>query len=284
MPYQAAKAVTATFCYDIRWALTPVFGNDFPSTCLSPKDPNFGKFLIDPAIVQFCTSETNRFRMEGASYRVSTSNLLSPVKTPKMHFESPSWKPKTMKQRRTRPADIESENGYGLDGEKNDRFAFSPHISPQWTHLNKPLSPSSLSPHVSPRSQWTTLNRGRTPATPSTMTYSALSSPVRSQAFPLLQMPTPTPEDHSNEQFRVKRTHSKVAYSDARDEDTALRPQTAGAVDRGHGDIEEREEDANTRKRCDIEVAELLLSLGGDGSGNSMLLPPTKRTRRGSTM
>jgi hypothetical protein len=137
---------------------------------------------------------------------------------------------------------------------------------------------------VSPRSQWTTLNRGRTPATPSTMTYSALSSPVKPQAFPFLQMSTPTPEDHNNEQFRVKRTHSRVAHSDARDEDTAVRPQTAGAVDRGHGDIEEGEETANTRTQCDVEVAKLLLSLGGGGDGNSMLLPPTKRRRRGSTM
>jgi hypothetical protein len=285
MPYQAAKAVAATFCYDIRWALTPVFGNNFPSMCLPPGDPNFGKFLIDPAIVQYCTSETKRFRMEGASYRVLTSKLLSPVETPKMYFGSPSWKPKAMKKRGTRPADIESEGGYGTDTEKNDRFAFSPHISPQWTHLNRPLSPSSLSPHVSPRSQWTALNRGRSPATPSTMTYSAISSPVKAQAFPLLQMPTPTPEDYSNEQFRGKRTHSKVAYNDACDEDTAMRPQTAGVVDSGHGGDEGGEEVTSTRTQSDVEAAELLLSLGGGGGGgSSMLSPPTKRTRRGSTI
>jgi hypothetical protein len=282
MPYQAAKAVAATFCYDIRWALTPVFGNDFPSMCLLPKDPNFGKFLIDPTIVQYCTTETNRFRMEGTSYRVSTSKLLSPMETPKMQFGSPSWKPKAMKQRGTRPADIESESGYGTDSEKNDTFAFSPHISPQWTHLNRPLSPSSLSPHVSPRSQWTSLNRTRSPTTPSTtLNFSALSSPVKPQAVPSLQMPTPTPEDHRNVQFRTKRTHSKVAFGDTCDEDTTVRPQTACAVDSGHGSFKDGKEVTNTRTQNDVEMAELLLSLGG---GRSMLLPPTKRTRRGSTM
>jgi hypothetical protein len=99
-----------------------------------------------------------------------------------------------------------------------------------------------------------------------------------------LQMPTPTPEDYSNEQFRGKRTHSKVAYNDACDEDTAMRPQTAGVVDSGHGGDEGGEEVASTRTQSDVEAAELLLSLGGGGGGSSMLSPPTKRTRRGSTI
>src|SRR4051812_43654571 len=117
MPYQAARAIAATFCYEIRWALTPVFGNDFPSMCLSPKDPNFAKFLIDSAIVRYCATETNRFKVEGASYRLSTSHLLSPIETPKMRFDSPTWKPKGMEERRAWPADLES--GYGTDMEKN---------------------------------------------------------------------------------------------------------------------------------------------------------------------
>jgi hypothetical protein len=281
MPYQAAKAMAATFCYDIRWALTPVFGNNFPSMCLTPKDPSFGKFVVDPAIVQYCTAETNRFRVEGTSYRVATSKLLSPYETPRMHFDSPSWKPKAMKQRGTRPADIDGESGYGTHAEEYDKFDFSPHISPQWTHLNRPLSPSSLSPQVSPRSQWTALNRTRSsPATPSTMS-STLSSPVKARALPLLQLPTPAPEDHCTEQFRTKRTRSKVLFSDACDEDTHVRPQTAGAVNSGHGGLEDGEEAVITLTRSDIEAAELLLLLSG---GSSMLMPPTKRTRRGSTM
>jgi hypothetical protein len=282
MPYQAAKALAATFCYDIRWALTPIFGNNFPSMCLAPKDPSFGKFLIDPAIVRYCTAETNRFRMDGASYRVMTSKLQSPFETPKMRFESPSWKPKAMEQRGTQPADVNSESEYGTDSQKYDKFAFSPHISPQWTHLNRPLSPKSLSPQVSPRSQWTALNRTRSPpATPSTMS-SALSSPVKAQALPLLQMPTPTPEDNCTEQFRTKRTHSKVAFNDACDVDTRVRPQTASAINSGYGGLEDGEKVVNAHTKNEIEAAGLLLSLGAGGS--SMLLPPTKRTRRGSTM
>jgi hypothetical protein len=295
MPYEAAKAIAATFCYDIRWALTPVFGNDFPSKCL-PIDNRCPKFLIDRDIVRRCTAETNRFRKEGASYRLTNAmvpSVLSPLETPKMSFGSPSWKPKAMKQRHARPADIES--GYGTDPEKNDSCTFSPQVSPQWTHLNRLLSPHTLSPHVSPHSRWTALNRPLSPATPSTVTYSARSSPIRAQPLPLLQMPTPRPDDHCNDQddrcndqddhrndqFRTKRTHSKVTLSDDWDDgETPVRPQTAGALisDRRPA-IEGADEGAHTQD--DIDAAELLVSFR---VGGKMLLPPTKRTRRGSTM
>jgi hypothetical protein len=282
MPYEAAKAIAATFCYDIRWALTPVFGKDFPSKCLPPNDARFAKFLVDPEIVRKCTAETHRFRKEGASYRLMASTaptFLSPLETPKMSFGSPSWKPKAMKQRRARPADIES--GYGTDPEKNDRCTFSPHVSPQWTNLDRPLSPSSLSPNVSPRSGWTTLNRPLSPATPNTVNFSARSSPVRAQPLPLLRMPTPRPDEHFNDQFRTKRTHSKVTLSEDWDDgETSVRPRTAGTLNNDRGPIMENVgEGAHTQD--DISAAELLVSFR---VGGKMLLPPPKRTRRGSTM
>ena len=74
MPYQAARAIAATFCYDIRYALTPIFGDEFPSMCLSPKDPGFAKFLINPAIVRQCAAETERFKREKSSYQIVTAS------------------------------------------------------------------------------------------------------------------------------------------------------------------------------------------------------------------
>jgi hypothetical protein len=304
MPYQAAKAIAATFCYDIRWALTPVFGNDFPAMCLSKQDPRFAKFLIDPAIVQYCTKETDRFRREGASYRISASQLLSPMETPKMHFGSLTWTPKATKQRRTRPATVESS--YGTGKGKNDKCAFSPHESPQWTHLNRPLSPSSLSSHVSPRSQWTALNTSSSPATPSTINISTFSSPFEKQNSPRQALPrretqvlphlqtlalpglhtlSHIPDGSYNEQLRAKRTHSKVTINDPLDrKETATRPQTSDAVDvtQDSGPRVDNVEE-NNFTQTDIEAAELLLSLYG-GGGRMLLPPPTKRTRRGSTM
>jgi len=258
MPYQAAKAVAATFCYDIRWALTPVFGNDFPSMCLHPKDPSFAKFLIDPAIVQYCTMETNRFRTEGASYRLSPTNMPSPVDTPKTRFGSPPWNAGVSKQRRARPADIES--GYGTDTDQSDKCAFSP--------------------QVSPRSQWTPVNRSLSPCSPRTTNSSAMSSPISIQASPYVQLPTSVPGGYYSDNFRTKRTHSKVAYSDNCEEETVTRPQTAGTVS-GNGALNSHGTGNGGRTQTDIDAAELLLSLG---AGDKMLLPPMKRTRRGSTM
>lgn len=64
MPYEAAKAVAATFCWKIRYALTPIFGVDFPNTCIPPSDSNrFGRMIIEPAIVQIATRNANEYRL-----------------------------------------------------------------------------------------------------------------------------------------------------------------------------------------------------------------------------
>ncbi|KAL1952728.1 hypothetical protein VTO42DRAFT_4406 [Malbranchea cinnamomea] len=63
MPFEAAKAVAATFCWRIRYALTPVFGVDFLSMCIPPSDPRFGRMVIDPAIVEAVTETARRYRL-----------------------------------------------------------------------------------------------------------------------------------------------------------------------------------------------------------------------------
>ncbi|KAJ5505257.1 hypothetical protein N7453_004214 [Penicillium expansum] len=37
MPYEAARAMAATFCWRIRYALTPLFGTEFPAMCIPPR-------------------------------------------------------------------------------------------------------------------------------------------------------------------------------------------------------------------------------------------------------
>ncbi|KAF2036649.1 hypothetical protein EK21DRAFT_52151 [Setomelanomma holmii] len=258
MPYQAAKAIAATFCYDIGWALTPIFGNDFPSMCLHPKDSSFAKFLIDPAIVHFCTVETNRFRTDGASYRLSQPKMSSSNDTPRMCFGQPPWTARISKQRHTRPADIES--GYGTDTDQSDKCAFSP--------------------QVSPRSEWTSVNRSLSPCSPGTTNSSAMSSPISTYVPPVIQTPTSAPSLQCEEQFRTKRTHSKVAMSDSCDDRTLPRPQMGGNTN-SKGMLRFNMPSDIGRTQNDLEVAELLMSLGTIGR---TLLRPTKRTRRGSTM
>lgn len=63
MPYEAAKAVAATFCWDIRHVLTPLFGTGFPSLCVPPADQaHFGRMIIDPTIVRRATETANYYR------------------------------------------------------------------------------------------------------------------------------------------------------------------------------------------------------------------------------
>lgn len=62
MPYPAAKALASKFCYNIRWALIPLFGPDFPSSCIHPTDPLYDtngpdRWAIDPAIVDTCKTQ-----------------------------------------------------------------------------------------------------------------------------------------------------------------------------------------------------------------------------------
>ncbi|CAO2655868.1 Nn.00g046710.m01.CDS01 [Neocucurbitaria sp. VM-36] len=258
-PYQAAKAIAATFCYDIRWALTPVFGNDFPSMCLRPKDPNFAKFVIDPAIVYYCTVETCRFRKEGPEYRVLTPDESLPVETPKMHFGSPPWSEEATKQRRARPANIES--GYFTDTDQSDKYVFSPQVSPR-SHCT-----------------WTSVNGSQSPSSPHTTTSSTISSPpVTTRGHPALLTATSVPGGYYDEYCRTKRTHSKVTISENYDEDTLARPQTAATVDSDSGQGSEGFGSDEVHSRIEIDAAEMLLSL----RESDKMLPATKRTRRGS--
>jgi hypothetical protein len=256
MPYHAARAIAATFCYDIRWALTPVFGNDFPSICLHPKDPCFAKFLVDPAIVQYCTQETNRFREQGPSYKVYRSIASSPVEAPKPQFSPPPLHVKAVKQRRARPADIES--GYGTDTDRSDKYL--------------------CSPEVSPRTRFTPINRSQSPYSPRTADSSLMGSPISLRAPHGLLTPTSAPCEYLTENLRTKRTHSKVAFHDQSDDEAFTRPQTAATVDSAHGSDVSGGDDNHTHDH--IDAAEILLSL----CAVQNTMPPTKRTRRGSTM
>ncbi|KAJ5169945.1 uncharacterized protein N7500_002728 [Penicillium coprophilum] len=63
MPYEAARAMSATFCWRIRYALTPLFGTDFPAMCVPPTDrKSYGRMIIPPEIVQRATNTSNYYR------------------------------------------------------------------------------------------------------------------------------------------------------------------------------------------------------------------------------
>ncbi|KAK8176038.1 transcription regulator HTH, apses-type DNA-binding domain-containing protein, partial [Phyllosticta citrichinensis] len=62
MPFEAAKAVAATFCYPIRHALTPIFGRDFVDMCMLPSEASYASFKIRDDIVRSSTQQTEQWR------------------------------------------------------------------------------------------------------------------------------------------------------------------------------------------------------------------------------
>jgi len=73
MPFDCAKAVCATFCYDIAGALIPVFGPDFPSICIPRDMPAFGRFTISPDIIEKSTRQAEIFRCMYTPYGIPPS-------------------------------------------------------------------------------------------------------------------------------------------------------------------------------------------------------------------
>lgn len=60
MPYSCAKAVCATFCYQIAGALIPLFGPSFPSDCIREGMPGYKHMVIDPDIIAKARLEARR--------------------------------------------------------------------------------------------------------------------------------------------------------------------------------------------------------------------------------
>lgn len=300
MPYQAARAIAATFCWDIRFALTPVFGADFPSICLRPGDTMFAKFFIDPNIVQFCVQETDRFRKEGVSYRLPMLSPAPKLESPRMRFGQPQWQPRVAKYHRV-PTMIDTESGYGSD-DGNDKAAITPEISPRsaW----RPLMRSQMS-----SSPCTNFTASMSPPI-TTMRPFAMSPPVTPIQQCFVRLPTPTPTLAYDTTFRTKRTHSEVSLYDDHDDDIApSRPQTSYVVgqqvfgdgQRGYtfeqhsastqpqiahmlayhqGPVEPQISPNYTQK--EIEAIKSLMEIQFDNK-NLLSPPPTKRTRRGPT-
>ncbi|OLN97305.1 Transcriptional repressor XBP1 [Colletotrichum chlorophyti] len=62
MPYECAKAVCATFCYNIAGALIPIFGPSFPSMCIPPGSSEYQRMVIDHGIVKEAIREAELSR------------------------------------------------------------------------------------------------------------------------------------------------------------------------------------------------------------------------------
>lgn len=75
MPFRCAKAVCATFCYEIAGALIPLFGPEFPMECIPATYPEFGEMIINQQLVAEATMEAEASRNAYRSKRFTTQNV-----------------------------------------------------------------------------------------------------------------------------------------------------------------------------------------------------------------
>ncbi|KAH6687730.1 hypothetical protein F5X68DRAFT_261097 [Plectosphaerella plurivora] len=64
MPFYCAKAVCATFCYEIAGALIPIFGPSFPAQCIPPGAHDFQRMVINPGIIYEAQKEADMSRRD----------------------------------------------------------------------------------------------------------------------------------------------------------------------------------------------------------------------------
>ncbi|KIV94950.1 hypothetical protein PV10_02664 [Exophiala mesophila] len=213
IPYEAARAVAATFCYDIRYALTPVFGNDFPAACLKPDDESFGSMYINPDITKRCAAQAEMYRqleLQGNNDEVATLPCASPT-------SSPTSYPNTPKHTRTQqgghkkllpkplritdsPTSIPA-SGYASDPDhyllSSPGEVASPHLAFSTrgpTAQSTPTSPHLL-PHHSKPAPWSTVNSTQTwPRPPSPPSLVKFTNPFSSS-----ERSSKSPSDTDNE-------------------------------------------------------------------------------------
>lgn len=77
MPYDAAKALAATFCWRIRHALVPLFGLDFIDACVCPTDPAFKRFSIDERVVRLSARQVESWTSAARSLHGNRSRPAS---------------------------------------------------------------------------------------------------------------------------------------------------------------------------------------------------------------
>ena len=162
IPYEAAKAIAATFCWSIRYVLTPVFGLDFIDMCIPPDSEKFGRMLIDPKITELCTQQAQAYlqlELENPSTR-PTSGVPSP-RTPKTPTFSRGTTPLRFKA-----INDNTSSGYSTEAGDNDRYTLSP-ASPvpfrhPWSAANTPRSAPRIEDELlSPKSLIATVKAKR---------------------------------------------------------------------------------------------------------------------------
>lgn len=162
MPYETAKAVAATFCWNIRHVLTPLFGKDFPYLCIPPTNRTYyNRMIIDPAIVRRATETANHYRaleLQNQTHSVpgseteSASSSNAPRRT-REDEETPAVEDPPARQLITKfPRHRYTDSIGSTRGSSSEPYCVSPQspTGSTWTPVNAPGHRSSA---IIPRSR-----------------------------------------------------------------------------------------------------------------------------------
>ncbi|TKA74115.1 hypothetical protein B0A55_07084 [Friedmanniomyces simplex] len=159
MPYSCARALCLTFCYDIRWALTAIFGTSFIKECLHPTHSGFEKFKIDSEVLRCAQLEAEGWLSETSSRSGSPGSAsngqygngqLIPRSVPHL---TTAPQPKQLRPRPTFKAGSPFESD-------------SDHADANYTHAATGLDSPELSPNFPPVNTWRSLGLSASDAAP----------------------------------------------------------------------------------------------------------------------
>lgn len=151
MPYSCARAICLTFCYDIRWALTPIFGHSFVRECLRPDNPGFGRYRVSSEVIRCAQLEAEGLRT-GDTFLSSLAGMTDPFAS--VGNVPRSEPPAVQHPRPLRPRPTTNRSPWAVDSDSEESESGytcaapameSPGVSPKTTR--QPFAPS-----------WTSIN------------------------------------------------------------------------------------------------------------------------------
>lgn len=90
LPFDVVKNLAKNFCFNIRYCLIPIFGEDFPNQCLKPSDPSFGKLIDLNSQHQILSAQTQSRRRRSSNINPSSSSSSTHIIKPTLKKRSKS--------------------------------------------------------------------------------------------------------------------------------------------------------------------------------------------------
>lgn len=152
MPFEAARALASKFCWEIRYALVPLFGPGFVNTCTRPEHQEANDFTIDQEVVRACQEEIKSWTQSGPvkSIRAPRTPLRRLPVPPTSAPRTPNASDKDVSPKDTRPRSS-SPNGPDTSSSAETLRATRPTFTqPDWRAGNASTSPAVSLPASSP--------------------------------------------------------------------------------------------------------------------------------------